>query len=56
MAARKEYVTRILLAVVFEGWATQSPSITRIFLATEIEEEEEEKKAEAYALQDLFAP
>jgi hypothetical protein len=31
----KGYVTRILLAVVFEGWATQSPSITRILLATE---------------------
>jgi hypothetical protein len=31
----KGYVTRILLAAVFEGWATQSPPITRILLATE---------------------
>jgi hypothetical protein len=31
----KEYVTRILLAAVFEGWATESPPITRILLATE---------------------
>jgi hypothetical protein len=35
MATRKEYVTRILLAAVFEGWATQSPPITRILLACE---------------------
>jgi hypothetical protein len=34
-AASKGYVTRILLAAVFEGWATQSPPITRILLATE---------------------
>jgi hypothetical protein len=33
-AASKGYVTRILLAAVFEGWATQSPPITRILLAT----------------------
>jgi hypothetical protein len=33
-ATRKEYVTRILLAAVLEGWATQSPPITRILLAT----------------------
>jgi hypothetical protein len=32
---RKEYATRILLAVVLEGWATQSPPITRILLANE---------------------
>jgi hypothetical protein len=35
MATSKGYVTRILLAAVFEGWATQSPPITRILLATE---------------------
>jgi hypothetical protein len=35
MATRKEYVTRILLTAVFEGWATQSPPITRILLETE---------------------
>jgi hypothetical protein len=35
MATRKEYVTRIPLAAVFEGWATQSPPITRILVATE---------------------
>jgi hypothetical protein len=35
MAASKGYVTRILLAAVFEEWATQSPPITRILLATE---------------------
>jgi hypothetical protein len=34
-AARKGYVTRIFLAAAFEGWATQSPPITRILLATE---------------------
>jgi hypothetical protein len=34
-ATRKEYVTRILPAAVLEGWATQSPPITRILLATE---------------------
>jgi hypothetical protein len=34
-ATWKGYVTRILLAAVFEGWATQSPPITRILLATE---------------------
>jgi hypothetical protein len=34
MATSKGYVTRILLAAVFEGWATQSPPITRILLAT----------------------
>jgi hypothetical protein len=31
---RKEYVTRILPTTVLEGWATQSPPITRILLAT----------------------
>jgi hypothetical protein len=34
-ATRKEYVTRILPATMLEGWATQSPPITRIVLATE---------------------
>jgi hypothetical protein len=34
-ATRKEYVTRFLLATVSEGWATQSPPITKILLATE---------------------
>jgi hypothetical protein len=34
MATWTRYVTRILLAAVFEGWATQSPPITRILLAT----------------------
>jgi hypothetical protein len=34
-ATRKEYVTRILLAAVLEGCATQSPPITGILLATE---------------------
>jgi hypothetical protein len=34
-AVSKRYVTRILLAAMFEGWATQSPLITRILLATE---------------------
>jgi hypothetical protein len=34
-ATSKGYVTRILLAAVTEGWATQSPPITRILLATE---------------------
>jgi hypothetical protein len=34
-ATWKEYVTRILLAAVLEGWATQSPPITRILQATE---------------------
>jgi hypothetical protein len=34
-ATRKKHVTRILPAAVFEGWATQSPPITRIILATE---------------------
>jgi hypothetical protein len=34
-ATRKEYVTRILPVAVLEGWATQSPLITRILLATE---------------------
>jgi hypothetical protein len=33
-AASKGYVTRILLAAVFKGWATQSPPITRILLET----------------------
>jgi hypothetical protein len=33
-ATRKEYVTRILPAAVLKGWATQSPPITRIYLAT----------------------
>jgi hypothetical protein len=54
-ATWKGYVTRIILAAVFEGWATQSPPITRILLATErSKEEEEERKAKACALQDLF--
>jgi hypothetical protein len=34
-ATRKEYVTRILPTAVLEVWATQSPPITRILLATE---------------------
>jgi hypothetical protein len=34
-ATSKGYVTRILLTAVSEGWATQSPPITRILLATE---------------------
>jgi hypothetical protein len=34
IAASKGYVTRILLAAVFEGWATKSPPITRILLGT----------------------
>jgi hypothetical protein len=34
-AVSKGYVTRILLAAVFEGWATLSPPITSILLATE---------------------
>jgi hypothetical protein len=33
-ATWKGYVTRIRLAAVFEGWATQSPPITGILLAT----------------------
>jgi hypothetical protein len=33
-ATCKGYVTRILLAAVFEGWATQSPPITRILLTS----------------------
>jgi hypothetical protein len=33
-ATWKEYVTRILLAAVLERWATQSPPITRILLAS----------------------
>jgi hypothetical protein len=34
-ATWKEYVTRILPTAVLEEWATQSPPITRILLATE---------------------
>jgi hypothetical protein len=56
MAASKGYVTRILLVAVFEGWATQSPPITRILLATERSRRRRKrrKKGKACALQDLF--
>jgi hypothetical protein len=45
---RKDYVTRIILAVVLEGWAIQSPPITRILLA--IERSRRRKKREKQKL------
>jgi hypothetical protein len=55
-ATRKEYVTRIILAAVLEGWATQSPPITRILLATEIlrrRKKREKQKLAPYKIYSL---
>jgi hypothetical protein len=55
-ATWKEYVTRILLAAVLEGWATQSPPITRILLSIErsrMRKKREKQKLAPYKIYSL---
>jgi hypothetical protein len=55
-ATSKGYVTRILLAAVSEGWATQSPLITKILVATERSrrrKKREKQKLEPYKIYSL---
>jgi hypothetical protein len=54
MVTRKEYVTRILLAAVFEGWVTQSPPITRILLATERSRRRKKKEKQKLAPYKIY--
>jgi hypothetical protein len=55
MATRKEYVTRILLTAVFEGWATQSPPITRILLATERSKRRKKREKQKLAPYKIYS-
>jgi hypothetical protein len=54
-ATWKGYVTMILLAAVFEGWATQSPPITRILLATERSRRRKKKEKQKLAPYKIYS-